>query len=115
MSEQGMLFMCRQEPMFGPRIELFGMERANGRHSEDLAVQPVEMRELPVAMAAQPFLCLTDDEAQRLMDALWDAGLRPTAGHGSAGQIEAVTKHLMDMRAIAFKRLGMLPKEGGAG
>lgn len=40
------------------------------------------------------------------MDALWDAGLRPTGAAGSAGQLSAVQHHLDDMRAITFKQLG---------
>jgi hypothetical protein len=38
-----------------------------------------------------------------LIDALWTAGLRPTEGHGSTGQLAATERHLEDMRALAFK------------
>ena len=45
------------------------------------------------------------DEAQILMDDLWNAGLRPTEGAGSAGAMRAVESHLKDLRKIAFNRL----------
>lgn len=42
-------------------------------------------------------------EAQRLMDSLWDCGVRPTSGAGSAGAMAAVQSHLQDMRTLVFK------------
>lgn len=41
--------------------------------------------------------------AQNLMDQLWECGLRPSAGHGSAGQLAATERHLEDMRKLAFQ------------
>lgn len=42
--------------------------------------------------------------AQRLMDQLWSLGLRPS-DIGTPGHLAATTKHLEDMRAIAFAKL----------
>lgn len=50
-------------------------------------------------------LSLSMNEAQALMDSLWDAGLRPTEGSGSAGALAATQEHLKDMRRIAFELL----------
>ena len=52
----------------------------------------------------EPTLCLRVEEAQELMDALWDAGLRPTEGSGSAGSLAATERHLADMRGILQKK-----------
>jgi hypothetical protein len=52
--------------------------------------------------SANPFLKLTNDEAQRLMDELWNCGLRPSEGTGSAGSLAATERHLADMKQIAF-------------
>ena len=41
--------------------------------------------------------------AQKLMDSLWNCGLRPAAGKGSEGQLAAVKYHLEDMRRLLFK------------
>ena len=54
-----------------------------------------------------PGFALSDKEAQRLVDDLWDLGYRPTEGVGSAGSLAATRKHLEDMRAIAFKTTGV--------
>jgi hypothetical protein len=43
-----------------------------------------------------------------LMDQLWQCGLRPTEGTGSAGSLAATERHLKDMREIAF---GLLKNE----
>lgn len=51
------------------------------------------------------------NEAQRLMDELYAAGLRPSEAAGSAGAMYAVQKHLEDMRTIAFLAIRQEPKE----
>lgn len=51
-----------------------------------------------------PTISLKEDAAQSLMDALWDCGVRPTQGHGSAGQLAATERHLEDLRAIVFQQ-----------
>ena len=40
--------------------------------------------------------------AQELMDSLWQCGLRPTEGAGSAGALAATERHLADLRQICF-------------
>jgi len=50
-----------------------------------------------------PMIRLQQEEAQQLMDTLWDAGLRPVGAAGSAGQLSAVESHLADMRKIVFE------------
>ncbi len=49
------------------------------------------------------------EAAQTLMDDLWNAGIRPTEGAGSAGAMLATQKHLADMRTLAFHKLGVKP------
>lgn len=52
------------------------------------------------------FLRIDHSSAQVLMDDLWQAGLRPSEGSGSAGSLKATENHLKDMQRIAFKLLG---------
>ena len=66
------------------------------------------MHELPPHAPAEPTLTISIDAAQRLLDNLWDCGLRPTQGKGSAGQLAAVERHLHDMRIIALDKLGII-------
>lgn len=52
-----------------------------------------------------PLLTLNQTEAQALMDSLWDCGVRPTEGSGSAGAMLAVRDHLKAANAdIAWLR-----------
>lgn len=39
--------------------------------------------------------------AQELMDDLWQCGIRPSEGSGSAGSLAATQRHLADMQSIA--------------
>ena len=56
-----------------------------------------------------PEVTLSPTEAQVLMDSLWDCGIRPSEGSGSAGALQATQKHLDDMRKIAFSKLEITP------
>ena len=56
-----------------------------------------------VAENRPPVMVLRNEQAQALMDRLWECGLRPSEGTGSAGALAATQKHLEDMRKIAFK------------
>lgn len=59
---------------------------------------------VPEGNIVEPTFRLHNEEAQELMDALWDAGLRPTEGSGSAGSLAATERHLADMREIVKKK-----------
>ena len=50
-----------------------------------------------------PAVAMSKQECQVLIDSLWDAGIRPTEGCGSAGSLKATQYHLEDMRKIALK------------
>lgn len=63
--------------------------------------------EVKDGIVATPTFSLPPNAAQMLMDELWNCGLRPSEGSGSAGQLASVQKHLEDMRAIAFKKSGV--------
>ena len=52
-----------------------------------------------------PTLRLSGEAAQELMNSLWECGIRPVQGKGSAGQLDATLRHLEDMRQIAFGKL----------
>jgi hypothetical protein len=56
-------------------------------------------------MLVAPTFSLSMDAAQTLMDDLWNCGLRPTEGSGSAGAFAAQGKHLEDMRKIVFDKI----------
>lgn len=51
----------------------------------------------------EPTHLIDQDAAQELMDQLWNCGIRPSEGSGSAGAFAAQGKHLEDMRNLVFK------------
>lgn len=66
----------------------------------------IQMEALEEGMVVPPAPIRIDMTAgQALMDQLWDCGIRPTDGTGSAGAMAATQSHLSDMRRIAFKAL----------
>jgi hypothetical protein len=61
------------------------------------------------AVPIGPSFTLTIEAAQALMDSLWQCGLRPTEGAGSAGALAATQAHLADMRKLVFDYLAKHP------
>ena len=55
-------------------------------------------------ISIEPTFSLSVEAAQILMDDLWQAGIRPTEGAGSAGAMAAVKYHLEDMRKLVFEK-----------
>jgi hypothetical protein len=64
-------------------------------------VKSLELEEVPSGGYIPPLGHLDQQSAQELMDNLWDCGLRPSEGTGSAGALAATQKHLEDMTQIA--------------
>lgn len=93
---------------FNDRIDIAAvLHTPNG--TREIA-QPVKFEPLPDNYyVTEPTMRLTLHQAQFLMDQLWDCGLRPSEGSGSAGAMAATQKHLEDMQAIA---IGLLRREG---
>lgn len=51
----------------------------------------------------EPTFSMSLEDAQALMGSLWDAGIRPAQAKAGDGQ----AKHLEDMRALVFAKLGV--------
>ena len=103
-------FHVRAEPKWYSRsIDLFFYEKmSNGNVAfvENLTMRTVESgTEIPDSAIAIPL-----DAAQELMDSLWQCGLRPSEGAGSAGALLATQNHLKDMQEISKKLLDMINK-----
>ena len=76
------------------------------RGDKIFVAEPVVMKEhepFESDYGVGPTVQLEKHAAQKLMDDLWDCGLRPSEGSGSAGQLAAVQNHLEDMRKLISK------------
>lgn len=89
-------------------IKFYAYQR-NG--SQRLAAKKLELVETGLNQMVEPFISIERHEAQQLMDDLWDCGLRPSEGTGSAGALSATQKHLDNMKTIAFHALKIIEKE----
>jgi hypothetical protein len=87
-----------------------GIELYIGSEDRKLRVKEIIIEEMETsALVVDPSFQLSNDAAQTLMDDLWNAGLRPTEGAGSAGALRAVERHLEDMRTLVFKAPQIAP------
>jgi hypothetical protein len=55
-----------------------------------------------------PLITLNDAEAQALIDALWNAGLRPSCRGSESGIVEAKDAHIGDLRSLLNRITGDL-------
>lgn len=85
-------------------ISLFMGNPELGFVVKDILIEKVENDGL---LAPQASVSISNQAAQVLMDDLWNSGLRPTEGTGSAGSLRATEKHLDDMRKIVSKSIGV--------
>lgn len=101
MRDQLIFHAVRQ--FYNNKIELHAaFKQENG----DLAIfQPPVLDRIEAGLAyfQRPFIAMAHEEAQRLVDELWLAGIRPSEGTGSAGSLAATERHLKDMQRIVFK------------
>lgn len=91
---------------FGEWINCFAIYRGLDRKA--FYAKPVEFDEVTPendGSYREPTFRLDATTAQQLMDDLWQCGLRPSEGSGSAGALAATQRHLDDMRKIAFESL----------
>jgi len=96
------------------RIELLVM-MADGNQIV-AAAQPLVMQKVdPASTYPQQATCaLTGPDAQLLMDDLWRAGIRPSEGSGSAGQLAATERHLAHVMKSFDLTLGHVLKDKNA-
>ncbi len=99
-------FTTRVPAHLGKAIEI-GIVSPSERGMLASCAESLTMRTIEPGEIVPTVLSLKEEEAQQLCDSLWEAGVRPTNGEGSTGQLAATQAHLDDMRAIAFSHPGI--------
>lgn len=94
-----MKLIAERQP-FNGAIALYGYDQHDRQR---FAAQPLMLQAVEEGVMHEPFMKLPYEDAQRLMDELWNCGLRPSEGSGSAGSLAATQRHLEDMRSLVFK------------
>lgn len=103
-----MLKWLAQSTIYRDSIEILIVDsnsrRGNGAYG--LIVKPLELElvERPPG-SFQPTLELPPDSARSLMQALWDAGIRPADWSSPDGEINALRKHVEFAQKVAFQLL----------
>lgn len=86
-----------------PGISIFVEDIKGGSFAIAQPITMITMKKPNVYEPIQPTFQLNKHAAQKLMDDLWDCGLRPSEGSGSAGQLAATQRHLEDLRKLLSK------------
>lgn len=86
---------------------LYVFDRGSHSVGRAIANEMVILEKHEPNTVAPPLLRVEYGELQGLMDAMWNAGIRPNNGEGSTGQLGATERHLADMQTIVMHKLGI--------
>lgn len=100
-----MLRIRASKPIWSDCVEILALKREDGK---SYSATGFTYQEYNDGYFLTPTFVLSNSEAQELMDSLWQCGLRPTEGSGSAGSLAATERHLEDMQKIAFSAFNKL-------
>lgn len=78
--------------------------------NRDKILSEVKFEEFPIATMPRSNFFMNKENTQRLMDQLWNMGYRPSGIKNKDITMNAMDKHIEDLRRIAFK---LLKIEGG--
>lgn len=71
----------------------------------DSIIAPMTLQKIEEGFMSAPSISLSYDEAQELMNKLWESGLRPAEIANQERNLPATKYHLEDMRKIVFEYL----------
>jgi len=90
-------------------VELYFFWRDNNNQKmfvKELILETVDETKIP----PESPLIIGMDTAQQLIDALWNCGLRPTEGTGSAGALVATQDHVKTLKDYGDRLLKLIEK-----
>lgn len=87
-------------------IQLYILDKSGGKL---MSARNIMMETIEEGQIISPSLEITQTAAQALIDQLWNCGLRPTEGSGSAGSLAATERRLRDIQSIS---MALLRKNG---
>lgn len=103
MTEYGLQFRF-QNDIVNDDITMYCRQTANGRR---YYAKKIEFEEHVDGAWMEPMARITPTDAQQIMDGLWQCGLRPSEGTGSAGSLRATQDHLDTLKKILGHSLGI--------
>ena len=91
-----------------PALYAFGLDfcmYSKIPEGQTFVAETVNMKVVEQGSLVEPLFNLDSDEAQALMDAMWNVGVRPSNGEGNVGMIGAMKEHLASLKEdVAWHR-----------
>lgn len=95
------IIRLRHGAIFDDQIQLFMAQRfEDGRIAVAMPLTMKIIDPSEVVPSDLPLFSFDPTTAQRLMNELWNLGIRPSEGHGSTGQLAATEKHLNHLERL---------------
>ena len=101
----GFQLWAQRNFMHGPDIQVFGFCKGGREYAERYRLTELKFAKVTPDNEGKEAASfpLQETAAQVLMDTLWNCGIRPTEGAGTAGAMAAAQAHLQDLRSINAK------------
>lgn len=103
MIEYGLQFRF-QNDVVNDDISMYCRQTSNGKR---YYAKKMEFQEHEDGVWVDPIARISHTDAQQIMDGLWQCGLRPSEGTGSAGSLKATQDHLDTVKKILGHSIGI--------
>lgn len=84
-------------------------ERIEGTNKISI-VKDIVFEEVEVGTYPNSSLMISTENAQYILDQLWNNGLRPSYGHDDKGVVSAKSEHITDLRGYVDRLLKLVEK-----
>jgi len=104
-----------QTTIYRDSVDLLAvLDYGNGERHVAKAVSFTVERHEPNSIYGEPTLAISPQSARSLMQALWDAGIRPTdANLSSPAEVVALKNHIKFAEDVTVALLGRVPETRG--
>lgn len=109
-----MIKWLAQSTIYRDSIDLLAVIDYGGERDIGLPMQLLMTKHDPNAVISEPTLALQPDSARSLMQALWDAGIRPADWSNPHGEINALRNHIGFAEHVAKTLLGAGQSDGAS-
>ncbi len=93
-------------------VELFAVINYDGQKRSILKPMQMVLETQEGYLPSEPSLTLDGTSANSLMQALWDAGIRPNNGEGMGAEANALRSHIKFAERVADGLLARIPGSG---
>lgn len=107
-SDFGALKIGAQRTYARNGIDIYIWRNGNIQQDRVQSAAPIQFEEIDTSVSTDPAATIRIEEAQRLIDDLWNAGLRPTHARATDETVAAQKAHIADLKDTVVRLTKLL-------